>query len=335
MNLFTFRKRLIALSLFLTLGVILLGAYTRLVDAGLGCPDWPGCYGLWRVPATHSDQIAAQAAFPLAPMDYMKAQTEMVHRYFASTLGLLIVIITGITLFSKNPLMSKSQKILTLCLTGLVIFQGLLGMWTVTLKLLPIVVMAHLLGGLLLLSLLFCLWIMQSPTSFSRVLVSKNTRRLAVVALIALACQIALGGWTSTNYAALSCPDFPLCQNQWWPNMSWQAFDILGALKVDNPLTYMSLEARTTIHMAHRIGALITTCLIVCLMMALWKHKKQALWLMVLIFSLLLIQIGLGITNVLALLPLKVALAHNGVATLLLLSMIYLQFYLQSGSTSS
>lgn len=318
------RKILILLSLFLTLAVILLGAYTRLVDAGLGCPDWPGCYGLWRAP------------IDLAPMDYMKAHTEMIHRYFASTLGLLILIITGITLFSAHPCITRNQKILAVSLIGLVIFQGLLGMWTVTLKLLPIIVMSHLLGGLLLLALLFCFWMIQNPTHTQKLIcVSPNTRRLAILALVAVSIQIALGGWTSTNYAALSCPDFPLCQNQWWPNMSLQAFNIFGAFHLENPLSFMTLEARTAIHMAHRMGALITSIIILILIRALWKMKSQTnsktiLYFIILILSLLTLQISLGITNVLALLPLHVALAHNGVATLLLLSMMTLLFYLKS-----
>jgi cytochrome c oxidase assembly protein subunit 15 len=198
-------------------------------------------------------------------------------------------------------------------------------MWTVTLKLLPVVVMAHLLGGILLLSLLFCLWNMQK-SSHTQTLVSPFTRYLALAALIMVGLQIALGGWTSTNYAALSCPDFPLCQNQLWPNMSWQAFNLTGAAALDNPLNYMSLEARTAIHMMHRIGALITSILIISLAFALWKRRKPYI---ILIVGLLTLQIGLGITNVLALLPLKVAVAHNGVATLLLLSLISLQFHLR------
>lgn len=299
------RSPLILISLFLTLGVILLGAYTRLMDAGLGCPDWPGCYGLWR-----------------APTNDIKAHIEMVHRYFASTLGLLILMIAALTLFRSSTSIKTNQKILALSLVGLVIFQGLLGMWTVTLKLLPIVVMAHLLGGLLLLSLLFCLWIMQSDRSLSPIMISPATRYLALATLIMVCVQIALGGWTSTNYAALSCPDFPLCQNQFWPKMSWQAFNLIGASYLENPLSYMTLEARTAIHMAHRVGALITSFLIMALSAALWHHKKIILP----ILGLLILQISLGITNVLALLPLNIALAHNGIATLLLLLLIHLQF---------
>lgn len=309
MRLLPLRSSLILAACFLTLAVVLLGAYTRLMEAGLGCPDWPGCYGLWR-----------------APINDIKAHIEMVHRYFASSLALFILMITGMTLFSPQKSIQKNQKILALSLVGVVVFQGLLGMWTVTLKLLPIVVMAHLLGGLLLLSLLFCLWMMQSSSPYrSSIIVSPQTRYLAIAALTMVCLQIALGGWTSTNYAALSCPDFPLCQNQIWPKMSWQAFNLIGAAHLEKPLNYMSLEARTTIHMAHRLGALITSVLIIMLSKALWHDKK----IIIPILGLLILQVSLGITNVLALLPLSSALAHNGIATLLLLALIHLQFYLK------
>ena len=158
MRLHTLNLPLILISFFLTLGVVLLGAYTRLMDAGLGCPDWPGCYGLWR-----------------APTNDIKAHIEMIHRYFASTLGLFILIIAGTTIFNSQKSITKSQKILALSLVAVVIFQGLLGMWTVTLKLLPIVVMAHLLGGLLLLSLLFCIWMMSDSNKYSIIVFAHYT----------------------------------------------------------------------------------------------------------------------------------------------------------------
>ncbi len=330
------RKILILMTLLLTFTVILIGAYTRLMDAGLGCPDWPGCYGLWRAPANYSEVIQAQNAFPLSPIDYVKAHTEMIHRYFATTLGLFILIITGITLFSKNSSITRTQKILAIGLTALVIFQGLLGMWTVTLKLLPVIVMSHLLAGLLLLSLLFCFWMMQGSGARTHIYVSKNTKRLAILTLIVVSIQIALGGWTSTNYAALSCPDFPLCQTQWWPKMSLQAFNLLGAFHLENPLSYMTLEARTGIHMAHRIGALITSLIILLLIRALWQTQRQmTCYFIMLIALLLMIQVSLGITNVVALLPLPIAVAHNGIATLLLLSIITLLFYLKTEPRAS
>jgi len=209
-------------------------------------------------------------------------------------------------------------------------------MWTVTFKLLPIVVMSHLVGWLLLASLLFCFWMMQNPIpAEKRIPVSPATRGLAILALISVSIQIALGGWTSTNYAALSCPDFPLCQNQWWPAMSTQAFNLFGALEnPSHPLSYMTLEARTTIHMMHRIGALWTTIIISLLLFRLWKNKSNNHFIFF-IAGLLITQLALGITNVLKLLPLSVALAHNGVATLLLLSIITLLFYLKTQAHSS
>ncbi len=318
------RQKLILLIVCLTFAVIVLGGYTRLTDAGLGCPDWPGCYGQVLAPSSDKAIVQASAQYPHAPVDVSKAWTEMVHRYFASSLGFFILILAAITHFSKTA--QPSEKWLTKGLLALVIFQGALGMWTVTLKLFPLVVMSHLLGGILTLSLLWILWHIKSPSQYK--MSPFSPKRLIGFTIFALVIQIALGGWTSTNYAALSCPNFPFCAESFFPQFDWQAFDFWGALAYDNPLTYLSLEARQTIHMLHRMGALVVTLLIMACSFSLMKFriKEPSLrqlpilnWLMIL---LLVVQVVLGITNVLAQLPLSIAMLHHSVAVLLLMLML-------------
>lgn len=220
-------KWLSRLALFATLlafCVILKGAYTRLVDAGLGCPDWPGCYGFLSVPNESHEIALAEARFPDAPVEVHKGWPEMIHRYMASTLGLAILALAWIS-WRSPPSPSLPRKH-ALALVGLVVLQGLFGMWTVTLKLWPQVVTAHLLGGMMTLALLSLL-VMRLKTS--RQLVSldvlSQTRRLRLwtfAAVVALVIQIFLGGWVTSNYAALACPDFPTCQTQWWPEMDFK-----------------------------------------------------------------------------------------------------------------
>jgi len=200
--------------------VIVLGAYVRLSDAGLGCPDWPGCYGKLIVPEGSSSQIEEiNLVYPERPFEKDKAWKEMLHRYLASILGFLILILTFLS-WSKKQF--SNIRLFSGILLALVIFQGILGMLTVTLLLKPIIVMLHLLGGLTILSLFY--WKLLREQSMHGVFVSegnKKLRALVVMALVVLFCQISLGGWTSSNYAALACPDFPTCQGKWWPTMNF------------------------------------------------------------------------------------------------------------------
>lgn len=299
-------KRLIQTALILTFGVILLGSYTRLTDAGLGCPDWPGCYGQLIAPEA-SNALAAKA-FPDAPIEPTKAWTEMIHRYFAGSLGLLIALI-----FFSNLKQKVLPQALTALLMGVVIFQAALGMWTVTLKLLPLVVMGHLLGGFSTLTLLWVLYLKlcrhQPWIVPHRALVF-----LSIVAWFILVAQLILGGWTSANYAALICPDFPYCQGQWLPNFEWKAFNPLAGFGMPNPLEAFGAAERTSIHMMHRIGALISALLIGSLC---WALKKRSIGLA----SLLALQILLGISNVVFSLPLPIAVLHTGIGVLLLLAL--------------
>ena len=224
---------ILRLGCLLTLMVIVLGAYVRLSDAGLGCPDWPGCYGKLIVPEGSSSQIEAiNLVYPERPFEKDKAWKEMLHRYLASILGFLILILTFLS-WSKKQF--SNIRLFSGILLALVIFQGILGMLTVTLLLKPIIVMLHLLGGLTILSLLY--WQLLREQSMKGVFVSegnKKLRALVVIALVVLFCQISLGGWTSSNYAALACPDFPTCQGKWWPTMNFfEGFILWRELGVD------------------------------------------------------------------------------------------------------
>lgn len=304
----------------LALIVIVLGAYVRLSDAGLGCPDWPGCYGSLLVPE-YVDE--SNENLSVRPLEQAKAWKEMVHRYVASTLGFLILIMAFIAWMKSSSYMRGY----TSALLGLVIFQGMLGMWTVTLLLKPIIVMSHLLGGLTILSLL-C-WTVLRQQSQQGIFVSVGYRKLlplAVTALIVLVLQISLGGWTSSNYAALACPDFPTCQGAWWPNMDFnEGFILWRGLGIDYEGGVLDGSARTAIHMTHRLGAIVAfiTIFIIAIKAIQTRMKNLRLTGLV-VLVLLVLQVSLGIANVKFHLPLPVAVAHNGVAALLLLSLVAL-----------
>ena len=299
--------------------VVLLGAYTRLVDAGLGCPDWPGCYGFLAVPDTHEEITIAEDAYPHAPVEADKAWPEMVHRYFAGALGLIIALLAVFAIRARED---KSQPlVLPLLLLGLVVFQAALGMWTVTMGLLPIIVMGHLLGGLTTLALLWLLYL--KLRDGNRPAYQSPLRTLSLIGLIIVFLQISLGGWTSANYAAIICTDFPTCQGHWVPPL-----DFSGAFQIsqDGVQSYlggfMGNDARVTVHWLHRFGALVTTLYLLLLAVRLFKggHPRFAGWLVLV----LAVQVTLGISNIVLSLPLAVAVAHNGGAALLLLTMVTL-----------
>lgn len=308
----------------LALIVIVLGAYVRLTDAGLGCPDWPGCYGKILVPLSEGATQQANMAYPERPLEHGKAWKEMIHRYAASTLGLLILIMAGLTW--KNTQLNHMRGFAT-ALLCLVIFQGMLGMWTVTLLLKPVIVMSHLLGGLTILSLLY--WTMLRQQSHNGVFVSAGNKRqlpLVITGIVVLVCQISLGGWTSSNYAALVCPDFPTCQGVWWPKMDFnEGFILWRGLGIDYEGGVLHGAARTAIHMTHRIGAIITfITLLYIAMQAISSKLPKLKYTGFAVLVLLIIQVSLGIANIKLTLPLSVAVAHNGVAALLLLSLVTL-----------
>lgn len=317
--------RLSVLAGLLALAVVALGAYVRLSHAGLGCPDWPGCYGHIDVPQTDEEVAQANAAYPERPLETAKAWKEMLHRYFAGTLGLLILVIAVIA-WIKRPQGVRAG--LPTALLFLVIFQALLGMWTVTLLLKPLVVTAHLLGGMATLALLWWLVLRYSdwqPSPLNSEQALRGLRRLAMFCFAALVIQIALGGWTSTNYAALACYGFPQCNREWWPAMNFsEAFVLWRGLGIDYEGGVLDHPARVAIHMMHRLGAMIVLVLSSILIIRLWQQARDRVMrtLSLLVLLVLLIQLGLGIANVTKGLPLLVATAHNGGAAVLLLTLL-------------
>jgi heme a synthase len=309
--------------------VIVLGAWVRLSAAGLGCPDWPGCYGHLTASEAAQNAESIAAAFPERPFEYAKAHKEMVHRYFASTLGLIILVLAGLALANrKHP----GQPIaLPLFLVGLVIFQGLLGMWTVTLLLKPLIVVLHLLGGLSTLALLT--WLAVSPTRGHDVRVgpsdSNRVRTFAITGLGVLFAQIALGGWTSSNYAALACPDFPTCQNSYWPQMDFkEGFVLWRGLGIDYEGGVLDHPARVAVHVTHRIGALIAAIVLALTSIAALRHREPSEGPIrqagVILGVLLLVQLLVGPFMVIRALPLSLATLHNAMAALLVIATIRL-----------
>jgi cytochrome c oxidase assembly protein subunit 15 len=319
-NTLVLQYRLTLFTGLLAFCVVLMGAYVRLSDAGLGCPDWPGCYGQLVVP---SDQQAVidKAGEYARPLHSGKAWKEMIHRYLAGSLGLFILLLA--LLAWRNWRLRAQPLLLPTLLLVLVIFQAALGMWTVTLLVKPAIVTAHLLGGFATFVLLWLLTLRLDPLQrWTTDAISPGLRRLIRFALGVLIVQICLGGWTSTNYAALGCSDFPSCQaGQWWPEMDFrEAFVLWRGLGVNYEFGVLDNAARTAIHVTHRMGALLTLLVVGSLALRLmWNSENQKLSALgQLLLILLFAQILLGITNVLGHLPLGVAVAHNGVAALLL-----------------
>ena len=307
--------------------VVVIGAWVRLTDAGLGCPDWPGCYG--QLVVTESTREAAEA-FPERPLDMGKAWREMIHRYLATGLGLLCLIMAGLAWANRRD--PEQPTRLAYVLLALVIFQGLLGMWTVTLLLQPLIVLAHLLGGLATLGLLFWLGEWRRLASFD----DDSTRpvrlartaspwlaRAGIAALAVLLVQIALGGWTSANYAALACPDFPTCQTRWWPPVTdfREGFVLWRDSGVDYEGGVLDNPARVAIHFSHRLGAIAATLVLGLLgWMMVRRPRLRPDGIAVLVA--LGVQLILGASIIVYGVPLAVAVAHNGVAALLLLAVL-------------
>ncbi|MCF7200581.1 COX15/CtaA family protein [Pseudomonas oligotrophica] len=320
--------RLALIATALAVAVVLLGAYTRLTHAGLGCPDWPGCYGFLAVPMSESQQALAAARFPEAPLEVHKGWNEMVHRYFAGSLGLLILALALQALRHRGQ---PGQPLkLPLVLLAVVIAQALFGMWTVTLQLWPQVVTAHLLGGFTTLALLLLLSLRMAGRWPALPGVPARLRLFAGAALALVVLQIALGGWVSSNYAAVACTDFPTCHGQWWPPMDFaRAFDLTHHEIGPNYLGGLFYgEARTAIHVGHRLGALTVALLLPALAWQLRRHGFGRL--AALLLGALALQLGLGIGNVLLHLPLAVAVAHNGGGALLLLVLVTINYRLRA-----
>jgi cytochrome c oxidase assembly protein subunit 15 len=316
-------RTLINMALLLALGVVMLGAYTRLTDAGLGCPDWPGCYGHLVLPSQKHVLDSAQQLYPDVPIEEGKAWTEMAHRYLAGSLLTFIVVIFSILTLNRK-FKGLVRPIYLIAVFALLVFQALLGMWTVTLKLLPTVVMGHLLGGFLIFSILTvlrCYFFEKKPLGLTQF------RPLLVMGLVITFCQIALGGWVSSNYAGISCMGFPACSGQWWPTLNLkEAFDVIHPIGLNYQGGLLDIQARMTIQWVHRLGALLVWVYWLVSSIYLWKKVPDfsVRFTIFVLQSFLNLQILLGIANVVYLLPLPVAVLHNGMGLLVLASSIVL-----------
>ena len=303
--------------------VVVLGAFTRLVDAGLGCPDWPGCYGHLLWPNDAQEISVAEALFPDTPVDLDKTWPEMVHRYFAGTLLLLVA---GLAYLAWRQPEYVSMRNLVTGLLGLIIVQAAFGAWTVTLKLWPQVVTAHLLGGFATFSLLWLIYQrLGGATSLRLQSIDQQMLRPHMrIALVVVVVQIALGGWVSSNYAALACADFPTCYGSYWPPMDFQhGFDVLQSVGPNYLGGLLESEGRIAIHWTHRLGALVVLAVVGLLVWRLWARQR----LMALVLGgLLTVQVLLGVLNVVWSLPLAVATAHNACGALLLLALVTVNF---------
>lgn len=321
-------RRLVWFAVVYTFVVVVVGAYVRLADAGLGCPDWPGCYGEL-TPHHARDDIAravTEQGGTHGPVSLGKAWKEMFHRYIAGGLGVLILAI-AVTAWARRRELKQSPLLATGLLV-LVMLQAALGMWTVTLLLKPVIVTLHLLGGLATLALLAWLALRQQAPPVIVPATRMRLRPWAVLALLIVVAQIALGGWVSTNYAALACVDFPTCHGEWLPRMDFRhGFQLVRELGMTAAGTHLSYDAITAIHWTHRVGALVTLLYIGGFAWALARMSETARYGVVLL-CVLLVQVALGIANVLAGLPLVVAAAHNAGAAILLVTIVVINFAL-------
>lgn len=327
-------KILVRIAIVCAFIVVVLGAFTRLTDAGLGCPDWPGCYGQLTVPK--ADQVIhAQAKYPEQIIEPQKAWNEMIHRYFAGILGLIILVIAAVSVYKPY---TQKVKAFSISLFFLVCFQAALGMWTVTLVLLPVVVLAHLIGGFSIFVLLVLLERALSQTSASITQLPK----LAWLCFTVLLIQIILGGWTSTNYAALACTELPICEDGWQQRLDLNAFHLISPEADTYQYGVLDYSARMTIHIAHRIWAVITLfSLLGWAAFCFFQSKKRGTSSSKLsiatisLMGLLIAQVGLGIANVVLSLPLTIAVLHNAIALLLLTAFVLTLYYYSGASAKS
>jgi len=313
-------RKLAWLTAFLTLDLIMFGSFTRLADAGLGCPDWPGCYGHSN-PLSAGDAIrAAESAQPSGPVTEVKAWIEMLHRYFAMGIGLLIIVLTVAAWRPSARARSGRTRWLALAALIWVCIQGAFGALTVTMKLQPAIVTLHLLGGVALLALLVWLALEQRPASVRAGSGGSPARPLgpwAVLALAAAVTQIALGGWVSTNYAVMACPDFPLCQGSAWPPMNFRdGFTLWRPLGMTSGGELISFQALVAIHWAHRAFSLIVVAISAVLIARAWNLgpvARPARWLL----AVIVLQLLTGMSNALLQWPLAAAVLHTGGAALI------------------
>ena len=315
-------KNLSFFGICLAFVVIALGAWTRLVDAGLGCPDWPGCYGFIVFPTNEMEIAVAESRFPMYPYDINKAIPEVVHRYFAATLGFLAIVLTYLS-FKQN----ENNKI-RYWAVGLLIFiccQGLFGYLTVSLKLLPIIVTGHLFGGFTTLTLFFFIFLMAGNFELLNKMKIPDLKFIAGLAFFVLIIQIFLGVWTSTNYASLACADFPTCQGTYLPEMDFKnGFNLNQEVGPNYLYGLLDNPSRVAVHYSHRVSAIFVTIIFLILMSKLWFSNAAPL--ASTLGILLITQISLGIINIVYVLPLYVAIAHNLIAATLLLTIFTINY---------
>mgnify|MGYP001828400084 CR=1 FL=1 len=322
--------RLAVIAALIAFCVIVLGAYVRLSHAGLGCPDWPGCYGKLTWPAEASEISNANQVFPERPVETDKAWKEMAHRYLAGALVLIVVAINVLAWMKEGS--SRQFRSLAGFLLLVILFQAALGMWTVTLKLKPIVVMGHLMGGLTTFALL--LWLAFRSGNREAVAADRSTSRyrpLIITATLVLVMQLMLGGWTSANYSALACPDFPTCQGEWWPETNFsEGFVLWREIGVDYEGGLLDLPSRVAIQLTHRIGAVVALLVMGLLSFRLFRDSSTRPY-GFLLGALLLSQVTLGILNIVLYLPLPNAVAHNAGGALLVAMMVWLLYRSRPG----
>jgi heme a synthase len=330
-------SKLVAVTAFITLDLIAFGAFVRLTDSGLGCPDWPGCYGKF-LPTQASveiNQAIAQQGGTHGPVSHGKAWIEMLHRYVASFIGALILVMFVRAVVAKikpeRTMFSVASNAVgvgwPLLLLIVVSLQGLFGKWTVTLKLMPIIVTTHLIGGMVLFALLVWFWMRERDRAgdvrATQVRVPSRTRAWLWFAIAALFGQIFLGGWVSTNYAVLACADFPTCNGTLLPSLDWQsAFTLVRELGKNPDGSYLTVDALRTIHWAHRIGALVVTVVIVIAALSLMRADTSLKRHAIQIKIALVLQILIGISTVIFDQPILVATAHNFFAAVLLATLV-------------
>jgi cytochrome c oxidase assembly protein subunit 15 len=311
---------LTALTLFLTFDLVLFGAFTRLTDSGLGCPDWPGCYGSASPTGAHAQIIAAQTAMPTGPVTHGKAWIEMVHRYLAMGVGVLITTLAAATWWWRQRASVPISPWWPTVTLVWVCVQGAFGALTVTMKLFPAIVTLHLLGGMLGLALLCTQAVRyaQAQRGTGPALVAPGARALLLAATSLLWLQVALGGWVSTNYAVLACSDFPTCQGRWWPPMDlasgFSLWRELGMTPAGEPIAFAAL---TGIHYVHRLAAYVVLAALLLCAWRIWHGplQRQARWLA----GLAVLQLATGLSNVVLGWPLLAAVLHTGGAAALVI----------------
>ena len=317
MNIFT-TKFLSFLGVFLAFIVIGLGAWTRLADAGLGCPDWPGCYGFVTFPTTMQEIEIAEQLYPDSPVEIDKIIPEVVHRYFAASLGLLAIFLLFISIKEKKHILTSSL------LLAIIIGQGIFGYLTVSLKLHPLIVTTHLFGAMITTSIFLIIFLRSLKLEHSFQILKAN-RHLIIIGFVLIIFQIFLGAWTSTNYAARACLDLPYCQGELIPNTDFkEAFNLFQTIGPNYLFGQMSNEARVAIHITHRIGAIVVFLYSLFLIFKL--TSKETLPVIGAFGAILFLQVFLGINNVLSHLPLWNAVAHNIFGVMLFLCMIVIMY---------